>query len=84
MLMLDRRLQILIDDQRYRRVATRARERNTSVAAVIREAIDLALPADLEKKRAAWERIKAAPPMELPETVQELKAEIEAARSTEL
>jgi predicted transcriptional regulator len=74
--MLERRLQILLDDARYRRVAAAARVRKTSVAAVIREAIDQALPVDLERKRAAWAEIKKAEPMPVPETVEELKAEI--------
>ena len=74
--MLERRLQILLDDARYRRVAAAARRRKTSIAAVVREAIDEALPADLERKRAAWEEIKKAEPMPVPETVEELKAEI--------
>jgi hypothetical protein len=74
--MLERRLQILLDDRRYRRVSAAARERKTSVAAVIRDAIDQALPADLEEKRAAWDELKRAEPMPVPETVEELKAEI--------
>jgi hypothetical protein len=82
--MLERRLQILIDEPRYRRVAARARERGTSVAAVIREAIDIAFPSDLAKKRAAVKRILAAPLMEVPETYEELKAEIEAIRYRDL
>jgi hypothetical protein len=76
MCMLERRVQILLDDARYRRVAAAARERKTSVAAVIREAIDQALPVDLERKRAAWAEIKKAEPMPVPETVEELKAEL--------
>jgi hypothetical protein len=76
MCMMERRLQILLDDARYRRVAAAARERKTSVAAVIREAIDQSLPVDLERKRAAWEEIKKAEPMPVPETVEELKAEL--------
>jgi len=46
------------------------------VAAVIRDAIDQALPADLEEKCAAWEELERAEPMPVPETVEELKAEI--------
>jgi hypothetical protein len=79
--MLDRRLQILLDEPRYRRVSTAARERKTSVAAVIRDAIDQALPADLEDKRAAWEELKRAEPMPVPETVEELRAELDEIRS---
>ena len=52
---LDRRVHILLDEPRYRRVENAARARGTSVANVIREAIDKALPADLERKRLAWE-----------------------------
>jgi hypothetical protein len=80
MRMLDRRLQILLDEQRYRRLAEAARERKTSVAAVIREAIDVALPADEAEKRAAWKRILAAEPMPVPDP-DELKAELEELRS---
>ena len=78
--MLDRRLQILLDEQRYRRLAEAARERKTSVAAVIREAIDVALPADEAEKRAAWKRILAAEPMPVPDP-DDLKAELEQLRS---
>ena len=81
--MLERRLQILLDDARYRRLTTAARERGTSVAAVVRDAIDLALPADLAKKRAALEAILAAEPMPVPD-VEELKEEIAEGRSRRL
>ena len=79
--MLDRRLQILLDERRYRRVAAAAQERGTSVAAVIRDAIDLALPADLARKRSAAKAILEAEPMPVPETVEELKAELDELRS---
>jgi hypothetical protein len=81
MCMFDRRLQILIDDERYRRLEAAARERRLSVAAVIRDAIDLALPADLTRKRAAAKALLAAEPMPVPETVEELKAELDELRS---
>jgi hypothetical protein len=74
--MLRRRLQILVDDRRYRRVAAAARERQTSMAAVVRDAIDQALPEDLEKKRHAWEELRRAEPMPVPDTIEELKAEM--------
>ena len=79
--MLGRRLQILLDDGRYRRVAAAARERKTSVAAVIRDAIDQALPVDLEQKRRAGEELLAAEPIPVPETIEELKAELDEVRS---
>ena len=81
MCMFEKRLQILIDEPRYRRLAAAARERRQSVSSVIREAIDVAFPADLAKKRAAWEEIKKAKPMDVPETVEELKAELEELHS---
>jgi hypothetical protein len=44
--MLTRRTQLLLDEERYRRLARRARGSGQSVAAVIREAIDEKLEAD--------------------------------------
>lgn len=80
MCMLNRRLQILIDDARYRRLEAVARERRLSVAAVIRDAIDAALPADREKRQRAAAAILAAEPMAVPDTVEELKAELDEIR----
>ena len=73
-------MQILLDEPRFRRVEAAARERRLSVAAVIREAIDVALPVDLESKRAAADAILAAEPMDVPDTVEELKAELDELR----
>jgi len=70
----------LLDDARYRRVATAARERKTSVAAIIREAIDQALPVERDRKRRAADELLAAEPVPVPDTVEELKAEIRADR----
>jgi hypothetical protein len=81
MCMLNRRLQILIDDARYRRLEAVARARRLSVAAVIRDAIDAALPVDLPKKQHAARALLAAEPMPVPETVEELKAELDEIRS---
>jgi hypothetical protein len=78
--MLERRLQVLLDEGRYRRVTLAARQRKTSVGAVIRDAIDQALPVDLEQKRRAGDELLAAEPIPVPETIEELKAEIRAAR----
>ena len=78
---LERRLHLLLDEARYRRVAAAARRRGTSVAAVIREAIDEALPDDRDAKRRAAEELLAADPIPVPETVEELKREIREART---
>ncbi len=53
------RLQLLLDEERYQRVAAEAKRQRLSVAAVIRDAIDESLGTDddLERKRQAWERI---------------------------
>lgn len=81
MLMFDRRLQILIDEGRYRRLAAAADGRRVSVARVVRDAIDAALPVDIERKREAWEAILAAEPIPVPARVEELKAELDEIRS---
>jgi hypothetical protein len=76
---LDRRLQLLLDEARYLRVAAVAKERNTSVAAVIREAIDAAIPAEAERKKSAWREIQALPLVPLGDP-DELRAELDEAR----
>jgi len=78
---LERRLHLLLDEARYRRVAAAARQRQTSVAAVIRGAIDEALPDDADRKRAAAKMILAADPIPVPDDPAELKREIRDARS---
>jgi hypothetical protein len=81
MRMLTRRLQILLDERRYRQLQAEARARKSSVGALIREAIDRTFPVASEKKRAAARAILAAPPMPLPERLGDLKAEIEEIRA---
>jgi len=80
MCIYDRRLQILLDESRYRRVAAIADERKTSIAAVIREAIDLLDPDERARKRAAGKAILEAEPMPVPD-IEELKAELDEIRS---
>lgn len=79
---LDRRLQILLDEPRYRRLEAAARARKTSVATIVREAIDATLPADLERRREAARRILEAEPMPVPATVEELKRELDEIRGS--
>jgi hypothetical protein len=64
--MLEHRLQILLDDERHRRISAIARERGVSVAAVVREAIDRGLSGPQGRRRAAASRILEAPGMEVP------------------
>ena len=80
MCMYERRLQILLDDDRYRRVSSAAQARGSSVASVIRDAIDLALPAGLERKAASAAALLAAPPAPVPD-LPELRAELDEIRS---
>jgi hypothetical protein len=72
MCMLTHRLQILIDEERYERVRALARQRGTSVATVIREALDRGLPATQQRRAAAARRILGAVPMETGDLLAEL------------
>lgn len=75
---LDRRVQLLLDESRYRKVAGEAKRRQVSVASVIREAIDR-LPARADQRRAAIAEILAAEPMPLPADPAELRHELHVA-----
>lgn len=77
--MLEKRLQILLDEARWRRLSARAAERNMSVGAVVRGALDQALPATHDERRAAARTILAAAPMAVPPP-EELRAELETLR----
>ncbi len=79
--MLTRRLQVLLDERRYRRLRAEAHARRASVGALVRDAIDKAFPVSLERKRAALKAILSAPPIELPTDIDELKAEIDEIRA---
>jgi hypothetical protein len=65
--MLGRRLQVLIDDERYRRIAAEARRRKASVGSVVREAIDLAFPVSTATRRSAAKEILSASRMPVPD-----------------
>lgn len=80
--MFDRRLQILIDDKRLRRVRARAEATNQSVAEVIREAIDVALPEDVDRRRAAAAFVLAAKAMPVGDPA-DLRAELDEIRAGE-
>lgn len=79
MCMFSHRLQILLDEERYRLVGTVARQRKMSVAAVIREAIDRGLPAPQRRRSAAMRAILAAEPMRVPPP-DELRRELDELR----
>jgi hypothetical protein len=77
--MLEKRLQILLDEDRWKRLSSYAAERNLSVGAVVREALDRAIPASRDKRRAAARRILAAKPMDVPSPAA-LRRELDAIR----
>jgi hypothetical protein len=77
--MLDHRLQILLDEQRYRKVEREAQRLGLSIAGVIREAIDR-MPADAGQRQAAIAAILAAEPMPVPADPAALRHEVDAAR----
>lgn len=78
--MLTRRLQILLDDGRYRRLASVARRRKVSVSTVVRDAIDRDLAGPDRRRHEAGKRILAATPMPIGD-VDEMLAELDALRS---
>jgi hypothetical protein len=77
--MLDRRLHILLDAERYDRLARKAEERGTSIATLVREALDVAFPAVDPRRAAAAKEILSAEPMPVPD-VSDLLEELEEAR----
>lgn len=77
--MLEKRLQILLDEARWQRLSARASERNMSVGAVVRDALDQVLPATHDERRAAARAILKAEPMDVP-APQALRDELDALR----
>jgi hypothetical protein len=77
--MLEKRLQVLLDEARWKRLSSYAAERNLSVGAVVREALDRSLPASSDERRAAARRILRAEPMSVPRSAA-LRRELEAVR----
>jgi hypothetical protein len=73
--MLTHRLQLLLEERQYRQVEAEAKRCQTSVAAVIRDAIDRRLNDDDARRRAAWEAILAAEPAPVPDDPADIKRE---------
>lgn len=70
---LERRVHLLLDEPRYRKVAGEARRRRVSVATVIRDAIDQ-LPAGTDIRRRAVAAFLDATPMAVPADPADLAA----------
>jgi hypothetical protein len=79
--MLTERLQVLIATEQRQRLEQEAKARGTSVATLVREAIDLAFPSDADRRREAAESLLAAEPMEVPADVEDLLRELDEIRS---
>lgn len=77
---MDRRLQILLDEERHRRLVSVARDRGVSVATVVRDAIDRGLASPEARRRTAAAQLLDAEDMEVgaPEA---LRRELEDLRS---
>jgi hypothetical protein len=83
MSMLDRRLQILIDEERWSRLEDEASRRKVSVSTLIREAIDERYPGHDQERRAALRALLDAEPMPAPD-VDDLRRELDEIRSRHL
>ncbi len=75
---LERRVHLLLDEPRYRKVTGEAGRRHVSVASVIRETIDR-LPEGADRRRAAIAEVLAAEPMPMPIDPSELRRELDLA-----
>jgi hypothetical protein len=76
--MLTRRLQVLIDDERYERLKAQSERTGVPIGEIVRRAIDRALPATAERRREAIDRFLAAEPIPVPDDPADLKKEIQA------
>ncbi len=83
MSMLDHRLQVLIDEDRWARQEREAKRRGVPMATLVREAIDERFPALAEERRAALQAVLDAEPMDVPEPA-ELRQELDSIRTRRL
>lgn len=60
---LGHRLQVLLDDERYERLRRRADETGVSVGALVRDAIDRAVPRVDPERARAIDELLALPPL---------------------
>ena len=80
MSMLDRRLQVLIDAQRWERLTREAERRHVTVSTIVREAIDERYPDEAAARRGALDDVLAAVPMPVPDA-DDLHRELDELRS---
>lgn len=74
-----RRLQVLIEEEQWARLEAAAAERRLSVGAVVRDAIDLAVPGGRDARRAAATAVLDAEPMPVPDAA-DLRDELDEVR----
>jgi hypothetical protein len=79
MSMLKERLQVLIEREQRERLEREAAMRGTSVATLVREAIDLTFPPTRPRRRSAANAILDAEPMPAPDLV-DLRHELDELR----
>jgi hypothetical protein len=77
--MLNHRLQVLIDDERYERLKRESATTGVPIGAIVRRAIDRELPVTADERSAAITRFLAADPIPVPDDPADLEAEILAA-----
>jgi hypothetical protein len=80
MSMLDRRLQVLVDDDRWARLEQEAARRGVAIAVLVREAIDERFPGNADERRAAIDTVLDAEPMDVPDP-SDLRRELDSIRS---
>lgn len=80
MCVLTERLQILLDGERRRRLEHEATARGVSVAALIRDAIDLVYPSTADERRNAATLVLDAEPMSVPDAA-DLRTELDELRA---
>lgn len=80
---MTRRLQVLVDEERWSRLEELSRRRGSSVATLVREAIDVAFPQVEPGATEAARRFLARPPLDLDDW-SAAKREIEEGLSREL
>ncbi|WP_300013326.1 CopG family transcriptional regulator [Pseudonocardia sp.] len=77
MAVLTQRLQLLLDEDRLARITQEAERRGSSVAALVREAIDACYPPDGPSRSAAGQLLLDAEPLDLGDWA-DAKSEIES------
>jgi hypothetical protein len=79
--MLNHRLQVLIDDDRYHRLRRESERAGVPIGEIVRRAIDRELPPSGSTSKSAATRLLAASPMPVPDDPREIDEEVREARN---